>query len=119
MEFAEGHAKPRNDLDCMVCWDTLNEETYIEYKISADSKWMPGMICETCVEHLRKTQYARYSELLQKSTCKAELRRLLTAGPPIPSSFDLVERRSNSSSESSVVTSIAPNIPAFTCGLHL
>ena len=83
MEFAEGHAKPGNDLDCMVCWDTLNEETYIEYKISADSKWMPGMICETCVEHLRKTQYARYSELLQKSTCKAELRRLLTAGPPI------------------------------------
>lgn len=67
----------------MSCWDDIDASTYVEYKSSEESEWMPSGFCVNCVNHLLNTQWELYTTALAKTTCKAEQRRLLKAGPPI------------------------------------
>ena len=77
------HSKPVEGAECMVCFDDISEENYVEYKSEENSKWLAALSCQMCIEHLIGTQFARYGDLVKKTTCKAELGRLLKAGPPI------------------------------------
>ncbi|KAJ1427709.1 hypothetical protein B484DRAFT_397115 [Ochromonadaceae sp. CCMP2298] len=68
---------------CMSCWDDIDASNYVEYKSSPASAWAACGFCETCVNYLLKIQWELYTGALAKTTCKAEQRRLLKAGPPI------------------------------------
>jgi hypothetical protein len=68
---------------CMSCWDDLDATNYVEYKSSESASWAPAGFCETCVKYLLKNQWETYTSALAKTTCKAEQRRLLKAGPPV------------------------------------
>ena len=49
----------------------------------AGGEWKPATCCSTCVEYLLNTQWKLYVDLLEKTTCAAEQRRLLEKGPPL------------------------------------
>jgi hypothetical protein len=67
----------------MSCWDDIDDNNYVEYRATANGDWQPSGFCETCVSYLLKTQWDLYTSALAKTTCKAEQRRLLKAGPPV------------------------------------
>jgi len=67
----------------MSCWDDVDSSNYVEYKATETADWAPSGFCETCVAYLLKAQWEIYTSALAKTTCKAEQRRLLKAGPPV------------------------------------
>lgn len=77
------HGIPKEGATCMSCWDDVDSTSYVEYKSSTEAEWLPSGFCVSCVEHLLNSQWEIYTTALAKTTCKAEQRRLLKAGPPI------------------------------------
>mmetsp|Transcript_26531 Transcript_26531/g.25388 ORF Transcript_26531/g.25388 Transcript_26531/m.25388 type:complete len:160 (-) Transcript_26531:56-535(-) len=77
------HNLPADGGSCMCCWDDLEASTYVEYLSSSESEWLPSGYCNVCIEMIQKTQWSTYTTALEKTTCKAEQRRLLAKGPPI------------------------------------
>lgn len=53
----------------------------IVYLIGA--KWFPSPVCQMCLEYLLKNTYQKWINELEKSDCAAEIRRMITDGPPI------------------------------------
>mmetsp|Transcript_9061 Transcript_9061/g.13536 ORF Transcript_9061/g.13536 Transcript_9061/m.13536 type:complete len:144 (+) Transcript_9061:29-460(+) len=80
MEASAVHGKPEAGMECMSCMDDISEENYAEYFVQG--KWLPSKFCVDCVETLLSSQWERYLTMLEKASCKAELRRLLERGPP-------------------------------------
>lgn len=83
------HGTPSSGSTCACCWDDLSPENYVEYlpypheENNNSPAWTPSKFCQTCIEHLIRTQFSLWTESLAKSTCLAEQRRLLRKGPPI------------------------------------
>lgn len=77
------HALPVVGATCMSCWDDIDGNNYVEYKAVENGDWLASGFCQVCVGYLLKTQWELYTSALAKTTCKAEQRRLLKAGPPI------------------------------------
>ncbi|CRH01428.1 conserved Plasmodium protein, unknown function [Plasmodium relictum] len=73
---------PEN-LVCLICYDDIDENNYIEYKTDEFSKWYPSSFCLNCTNILLKTQYHQYINNVQKSECLREQTNLLQMGPPI------------------------------------
>ena len=67
----------------MCTWDDIDEETYCEYQTAPSMLWYPSKYSAEVVQELIDTQFKNYVDNVQKSDCARELRRLLTAGPPI------------------------------------
>ncbi len=95
----------------MVCMCDIDDDTYCEYKvhedgtaallvplglpislyahvvlilhiaISPDATWSPSKICSMCVEHLRRTQWKRFEDLIAKADCRAAVLRLCANVP--------------------------------------
>lgn len=88
--MSEGsHGSPVEGSSCACCWDDITSENYVEYR-SFDSssahsslQWLPSGYCQACVEQLIKTQWYTYVSSIEKSTCRAEMKRLLARGPPV------------------------------------
>lgn len=77
------HHTPLEGSTCMSCWDDIDSSNYVEYKATESSVWAASGFCEVCVSYLLKAQWELYTSALAKTTCKAEQRRLLKAGPPV------------------------------------
>lgn len=77
------HHTPLEGSTCMSCWDDIDSSNYVEYKATEASSWVASGFCEVCVSYLLKAQWELYTSALAKTTCKAEQRRLLKAGPPV------------------------------------
>lgn len=83
------HGSPAEGMSCACCWDDITGENYVEYLPYPSSEnnhhptWLPSGFCQTCLQHLLKTQFSLWTESLAKSTCLAEQRRLLRRGPPV------------------------------------
>lgn len=74
--------------ECMCCMEDLSAENFVEYLPFAHEEnptptWLPAQFCETCIEYLLQTQFKNFQDAWQKTTCKAEQRRLVTKGPPV------------------------------------
>ena len=67
----------------MSCWDDIDSSNYVEYRATESSAWAASGFCEVCISYLLKAQWELYTSALAKTTCKAEQRRLLKAGPPV------------------------------------
>ncbi|VWU53349.1 conserved protein, unknown function [Hepatocystis sp. ex Piliocolobus tephrosceles] len=84
MSNEEKHAeKVPDNLSCLICFDDIDENNYIEYKTNEFSEWYPSLFCLFCTNILLKTQYHKYVENVQKSNCLKEQTNLLKMGPPI------------------------------------
>ena len=83
------HGTPSESSTCACCWDDISPENYVEYlpyphsENNHSPQWLPSGFCQTCLEHLLRTQFSLWTESLAKSTCLAEQRRLLRNGPPV------------------------------------
>ncbi|KEG04563.1 conserved Plasmodium protein, unknown function [Plasmodium vinckei vinckei] len=75
--------KVPDNLLCLICYDDINENNYIEYKTDENSQWHPSMFCMNCTGILIDTQYHKYVDNVQKSDCLKEQTSLLKMGPPI------------------------------------
>ena len=51
--------------------------------VSPTGKWRPCLYGAEMIEGLRTSQYKNYMERIQKSDCKAEMKRLMERGPPV------------------------------------
>lgn len=71
------------DAECLITFDDIDESNYCEYQTAPSMLWYPAKASSDAIEHLRRTQYRRYVERVQATDCAAEMKRLLTAGPPI------------------------------------
>eukprot|EP00349_Pseudokeronopsis_sp_Brazil_P008790 CAMPEP_0202972034 /NCGR_PEP_ID=MMETSP1396-20130829/32842_1 /ASSEMBLY_ACC=CAM_ASM_000872 /TAXON_ID= /ORGANISM="Pseudokeronopsis sp., Strain Brazil" /LENGTH=152 /DNA_ID=CAMNT_0049702029 /DNA_START=93 /DNA_END=551 /DNA_ORIENTATION=+ len=74
--------------ECLCCMEDISAENYAEYLPHAHEEnpnpsWIPAQYCQTCIEYLLQTQFQNFKDAWQKTTCKAEQRRLVTRGPPI------------------------------------
>ena len=67
----------------MSCWDDIDATSYVEYRASQEAEWKSSGFCQVCVSYLLTSQWELYTSALAKTTCKAEQRRLLAAGPPM------------------------------------
>ena len=83
MGDSSGHGEAESGSTCGCCWEDLSAANYVEYRASAESQWLPSKFCEDCVGILLASQFDQYRKSLSTTTCKAEQRRLLEAGPPI------------------------------------
>lgn len=74
--------------------DDIDESNYVEYQNSngikimetkslIDTKWIPCIICETCVEMFIKDMMPNYRKNLLEADCRASQLRVLAQGPPI------------------------------------
>jgi len=78
----EDHGTPGTE-ECMACYGDLDKDCYVEYKSVIDGPWLPAKFCEMCVSYLITTQFNKYKDSLANTKCKAEMRRLVEAGPPV------------------------------------
>eukprot|EP00608_Synchroma_pusillum_P005526 CAMPEP_0198429728 /NCGR_PEP_ID=MMETSP1452-20131203/9272_1 /TAXON_ID=1181717 /ORGANISM="Synchroma pusillum, Strain CCMP3072" /LENGTH=228 /DNA_ID=CAMNT_0044150145 /DNA_START=37 /DNA_END=721 /DNA_ORIENTATION=- len=81
--MAEEHGNPAEGMECMCCMEDITMNLYVEYCESEGAPWRPATFCRMCIEHLLSTQWNQYCDRLRMTKCKAEQRRLLTAGPPV------------------------------------
>ena len=81
--MSKTHGKPEEGMSCLCTWDDIDEETYCEYQTAPSMLWYPSKYSAEVVQELIDTQFKNYVDNVQKSDCARELRRLLTAGPPI------------------------------------
>ncbi|RLN96645.1 hypothetical protein BBJ28_00011370 [Nothophytophthora sp. Chile5] len=79
------HGKPTEGLECLATMDDITEEegNYCEYQTFPSGKWQPALFAADVVQQLIDTQFHTYMKKVQQPDCKAELRRLVTKGPPI------------------------------------
>ena len=83
-ESSSHRVEPPSDIStCACCWDDIDSSNYVEYKSSETSGWFSSHYCSMCIDHLLKSQWHVYVNALEKTTCKAEQRRLLSKGPTI------------------------------------
>jgi hypothetical protein len=68
---------------CLVCYEDIEHETYLEYRVSPTSPWIPSKFCSICLQMLLDTKFEAYMTGVATSTCEAELRRYVEKGPPI------------------------------------
>ena len=69
--------------ECLITFDDIDETNYCEYQTEPSMLWYPALACSDAIEHLRQTQFKRYMERVQATDCAAEMKRLMTKGPPI------------------------------------
>jgi hypothetical protein len=97
------HGPVPEGLECMVTMEDIDETNYVEYQCWPSGTWRSANIEESVVRQLRKTQFHNYIARVKTTDCQAELKRLLTAGPPIYISDPHGLPISTSSSEEDVV----------------
>lgn len=83
MNATSEHGKPAQDMECLATMDEITMENYCEYQTYPSMKWFPCLFSSDVVKLLLQTQFHNYMKAVQQPDCKAELRRLLTSGPPI------------------------------------
>eukprot|EP00389_Voromonas_pontica_P008495 GDKH01012885.1.p1 GENE.GDKH01012885.1~~GDKH01012885.1.p1 ORF type:complete len:217 (+),score=26.56 GDKH01012885.1:1-651(+) len=81
--MTEEHKSPPEGMECLVCFDDISDENYVEYRTNAQSPWFAGKFCESCLGRLMDSQFEKYTSDLAKTTCAREQRALLARGPPI------------------------------------
>ena len=62
---------------------TTEDRNLCEFQTMPSGQWHAAkMSCEV-VEMMRTSQFNQYMERVKKSTCEAEMRRLMASGPPL------------------------------------
>ena len=77
------HGKPAEGMECLAMFEPIDESNYVEYQAAPSGKWRPCLYGAEMIEGLRTSQYKNYMERIQKSDCKAEMKRLMESGPPV------------------------------------
>ena len=77
------HGKPAAGMECLAMFEPIDETNYVEYQAAPSGKWRPCLYGAEMIEGLRTSQYKNYMERIQKSDCKAEMKRLMESGPPV------------------------------------
>ncbi len=77
------HGKPAEGMECLAMFEPIDETNYVEYQAAPTGKWRPCLYGAEMIEGLRTSQYKNYMERIQKSDCKAEMKRLMESGPPV------------------------------------
>jgi hypothetical protein len=74
---------------CIQCWAAiiydmiLYYNIIVEYQVYPSMKWKPCLYEQCIVEKLLAEQFNDYIARVKETDCQAELRRLLSKGPPI------------------------------------
>mmetsp|Transcript_9102 Transcript_9102/g.11212 ORF Transcript_9102/g.11212 Transcript_9102/m.11212 type:complete len:157 (-) Transcript_9102:243-713(-) len=77
------HGEPFEGMCCLCTMEDITKENYVEFQSYPSMKWKPALFELCVVQQLLDEQFNNYIEKVKKSDCQAELRRLLTSGPPI------------------------------------
>jgi hypothetical protein len=77
------HQKPKEGMVCLVTYEDITEENYVEYQVYPSLKWKPALFEQCVVEQMLNDMFQQYIDRVKKTDCQAELRRLLEKGPPI------------------------------------
>lgn len=77
------HQKPKEGMVCLVTYEDITEENYVEYQVYPSMKWKPALFEQCVVEQMLNDMFQQYIDRVKKTDCQAELRRLLEKGPPI------------------------------------
>mmetsp|Transcript_23304 Transcript_23304/g.71996 ORF Transcript_23304/g.71996 Transcript_23304/m.71996 type:complete len:163 (+) Transcript_23304:112-600(+) len=77
------HGTPKEGMECLAMFEDIDATNYVEYRAAPSGIWRPCLYCQDVVEAQLAGQFKNYMERMQKTDCKAELKRLLDAGPPV------------------------------------
>ncbi|OQR98590.1 hypothetical protein ACHHYP_20362 [Achlya hypogyna] len=81
--MAMEHGRPEEGMECLATMDDITEENYVEYQTYPSMTWHASKFCADVTLQLLDSQFPAYMKGVQEPDCKAELRRLLTKGPPV------------------------------------
>lgn len=79
----EQHGVPVEASECLCCLEPMTIDLYVEYKPLDESPWLVSGYCVECISSLIKMQWSKFVDGIKNSTCEAELRRMVSKGPPI------------------------------------
>lgn len=82
-ETGNVHQKPQEGMTCLVTYEDINEDNYVEYQVFPSMKWKPALFEQCVIEEMLNQMFQQYIDRVKKTDCQAELRRLLEKGPPI------------------------------------
>lgn len=77
------HGPVPANLECLVTMEDIDETNYVEYQSHPSGVWQAAKMEESVIQQLLSTQFHEYLKKVQTSDCQAELRRLLSKGPPV------------------------------------
>jgi len=77
------HGTPPEGMECLAMMEDIDESNYVEYESAPSGRWRPALYAAETVEHMHANQFKTWMERMEKSDCQAEIKRLLTAGPPV------------------------------------
>lgn len=81
--MSSDHQAPPEEAECQICFNDIDEDTYMEWKPTEEHDWIASQICSDCCQFLLSSGWKRWLEALEKIDCAAAQRRLLLTGPPI------------------------------------
>jgi hypothetical protein len=82
------HQIPKDGMMCLVTYEDITKENYVEYQVYPSMKWKPALFEQCVVEQMLNDMFQQYIDRVKKTDCQAELRRLLAKGPPVYISDD-------------------------------
>lgn len=77
------HQTPKDGMMCLVTYEDITKENYVEYQVYPSMKWKPALFEQCVVEQMLNDMFQQYIDRVKKTDCQAELRRLLAKGPPV------------------------------------
>lgn len=119
------HGEAPDGLECLVTMEDINNENYVEYQSYPSLQWRAAKMEQGAIEELLRTQFHTYIERVKKTDCQAELKRLLTSGPPIYISdahglpLALADKEGSQQTPSSNDTPTTVTIPATSEDTHI
>mmetsp|Transcript_16026 Transcript_16026/g.20949 ORF Transcript_16026/g.20949 Transcript_16026/m.20949 type:complete len:161 (-) Transcript_16026:1346-1828(-) len=81
----DSHGEPYDGMMCLCTMEDISmaDGNYVEYQCFPSMRWKPSLYEKAVVDKLLNEQFTTFVARVKKTDCQAELRRLLTAGPPI------------------------------------
>lgn len=70
-------------LSCNICYDDMDNENQVKYRLSPDDTWHDMPCCSVCVTQLLNTLWNKYTDGIRNADCAPAMKRLLKNGSPI------------------------------------
>jgi len=70
------------EINCLCCYDIINDENVVKYMIFDDDKWQNYDYCLSCVKYLLEHKWYDYIKGIKYPDCEKNFKYLLECGLP-------------------------------------
>ncbi|AYV76313.1 MAG: hypothetical protein Terrestrivirus5_135 [Terrestrivirus sp.] len=86
----------QESLTCNICYDDIDTENKVKYRLGPDDEWYNMPCCSVCVTQLLNTLWNKYMDGICNADCASAMKRSLKNGSPINiRRFDVLDTSSD------------------------